>query len=362
MILDRNICTQCGGKNFSDNDYMHNEGICKECFGITSNELDSVYWYRSLLHHIYTPESFLDNLPDAFEIFFMLTLFFIAVSFDINSNWYLLKYAGIVILLKILMWFFIRAATRLLNPEPKILKQKKFDITVDKEIYQKFELFDIYKNYFIEDKKGNNIFRVLKVEDIEKSKKDLEKIYNDDYTFVILKSLVIAYICMILTVIIYSIISGNSIYINNTKLLDLTDKNNNWITISQTSCENLGGVFNKKKNECKAKWLDAKKICRANDARLATFDEYSKAHLFTLRDENAVWTNTAKRNYITLFFNASFLRIYPDEERDARMAFTNKISQVGKPLTKSTHEKFIVKCVKGTSNYYLRNFDTKKLP
>lgn len=362
MILDRNICTQCGEKNFNDDNYMQDERVCKECFSKVSSELDSVYWYRYLLVHINNPTKYLDDIKDYYAPFCMVIILFISYSFQYNYNWILLKVLGVAFLLMALITFFLNIATRLFSPEPKTLKQKQFDITVNKEIYQKFEFFEIYKDYFIKDKKGNNIFRVLKVEDIEKSKKALEKIYNNDYVFFLEKSVAIALICTILTVVLYSIISGNSIYINNTKLLDLTNKNN-WVTISQKSCEDVGGVYNKKENKCKAEWFDAKEICRAHSARLATFDEYSKAHLFTLRDEDAVWTNTAERDYISLFFNAlsSIFRTHPSE-RNAKSAFTNNISQVGKPLTKSTNEKFIVKCVKGTSDYYLRNFDTKKLP
>lgn len=32
MTLDRNICSECGEKNFRDEDYIHFNGVCKECY------------------------------------------------------------------------------------------------------------------------------------------------------------------------------------------------------------------------------------------------------------------------------------------------------------------------------------------
>jgi len=356
MTLDRNICSECGEKNFKDEDYMHSDEICKECYNKATSESDAIKYYAYLLRHIENPfinEDFILKLIMAF-------FFLIPFTFE-YGDWWFLKGLGVIFAFGILIATPIEVFFKpFISPEPKILQHKKFDITVDKEVYEDFKPFDIYKEYFISSKKDNNIFHVLKIEDIEKYKGDIETAYNN-HRFAP-KLFVISVVWTIIITILVHLLSGSSIYINNTKPLDLRDKNN-WIEISQKSCEDLGGVFSKEENECRAKWVDAKKICRANDARLATFDEYAHANLFTFVRTNTRWTNTAVTDFSRLLFNAT-LGVLPfnkarESERYANIAYTNEISQIGKALAQPTDKKLIVKCVKGTSNYYLRNFDTK---
>jgi hypothetical protein len=355
MILDRNICSDCGEKNFRDKDYMHSNGVCKECYNKAISESDAVKLYKSLLIYIENPFDNNDFILKLTMAFF----FFIPFTFE-YEDWWFLKGVGVIFAFGILIATPIEVFFKpLISSEPKILQNKKFDITVDKEVYEDFKPFDIYKEYFISSKKDNNIFYVLKIEDIKKYKGDIETAYNNRRFAP--KLFVISIVWTIIITILVHLLSGSSIYINNTKPLDLKDKNN-WIEVSQKSCEDLGGVFSKEENECRTKWVDAKKICRANDARLATFDEYEYANLFTLTRTNAQWTNTSIGDFKHLFYNATLGR-YLDygrpRERFADRALTNEVSSIGKALAQPTDKKLIVKCVKGTSNYYLRNFDTK---
>jgi hypothetical protein len=129
---------------------------------------------------------------------------------------------------------------------------------------------------------------------------------------------------------------------------------------SQETCEENNGIFDEEKNVCKSTWMDAKKICRANSGRLATLDEYVNSK--KLVNKEPKWTNTIVSNFFHTLTNATIGLLLDDvrnKERYADIAYTNEISQIGIPLTAATDKKLIVECVHGTSNYYLRNFDTK---
>ena len=355
MILDRNICSKCKEKNFRDEDYMYSNAVCKKCYQGGLDEKEEVIAYRQILRLINL--DIFKNASDNFVGFIIVSFVFVPFTFQ-YENWWFLKAVGVLFLFSFAFaMIFEGIENGIIYRKLKTLKENRKKISVSEEIYQQYNEDDIYSNFFIVSKKENT-FTVIDIKYLKQYKKSILSV-NKSEMYYVFRTIGIGITIYIGLFIFFHWIGNNSsVYTNTIKPIDLT-KQSNWIIPSKKSCEAHDGIFNQALKECKANWMDAKLICKDNSSRLATFDEYKKSDLFSFN--NGQWTNTTAGTAGRLLFNAT-LGLLPktrDLERFAEFAYSNEITNLGLPKGHPTDEKRIVKCVKGTSNYYLRNFDTK---